>query len=276
MSRIARVFRFLPAALAFAGASLVAGAPAACGSGDEGTTGRRVALDLRVGGSPGARAPFTNGLGWTVSLTKAVVATGPMTFYDGAPIFSWRAPRGLTLGGKRAFAHPGHYVEGQARGEVRVVASVDLRGEAVVVGKGEGISGMFRSATFAFGSPPSGPGPLAADLGGAVVVLEGTATKGSDARVFRARVAASDVANAKGLSAVEGCVFSEADVEGDGTVELTIKVETWLDQVDFTDVAASAGGAPSEIPASSIAHNALVRGMRAGSPYGFRFTPKGQ
>jgi hypothetical protein len=260
-------------ALSFGAASLVAGSPAGCAA-DEGTTGTRVALELRVVGSAGATSAFTNAAGWSVTLSRAIVSTGAMTFFEGATIFSGRgplppSPRGLSLGGRTAFAHPGHYVEGAAQGEVRVAGSVDLRAPVASVGRGEGVSGIVRSATFAFGAPAAGP--FAAELGDRVAVLEGTATKGSDARLFRAEISASDVASSRRTPTVEGCAFAETDVETDGTVTLTVKVEAWLDQVDFAEVPASADGQPVLVPAGSVARNALVRGMKSGAPYAFAF-----
>ena len=262
--------RGIVVALAFAGASLVAGAPAGC-AGDEGTTGKRVTLELHVTGSAGARAPFTNAAGWTVTLERALVATGPMTFYDGATIFSSARHRGLSFAGRAAFAHPGHYVAGEARGEVGAPSSVDLRADTVV-GTGSGVSGTVRSATFRFASSPSGP--FAADLGGSVAVLEGTATRGEASRRFRAEIAAAEVLDTKGAPAVEGCPFAETDVEADGVVTLTVKVEAWFDQVDFADVAPAAAGARTTLAAGSLAKNTLVRGMKAGTPYGFAFAAR--
>lgn len=264
---LARWIRAALLAGAFAGASLVAGAPAGCAA-DEGTTGKRVALELRVTGSAGARAPFTNATGWTVTLDRALLATGPMTFFDGATIFSRAPARGLSFGGRAAFAHPGHYVPGEARGEVGVASSVDLRGDTVV-GAGAGVSGVVRSATFRFGAPPSGP--FAGELAGNVVVLEGTAVRGPETRRFRAEVSASEVLDTAGAPAVEGCPFAETDVEGDGIVTLTVKVEVWFDQVDFADVAPGAAGAPAVLAPGSFARNALTRGMKAGTPYAFAF-----
>jgi hypothetical protein len=268
---VGRLVRTFVAVFAFASTSLLAGAPAGCGSDGEGTTGRRVALTLRATGSAGARAPFTTAAGWNVSLSKALIATGEMTFWDGATIFSYARPRGVSLVGGVAFAHPGHYVAGQAKGDVRVSSSLDLRAGEVVLGAGAGVSGIVRSATFAFGSPAVGP--FAGELGANVVVLEGTATKGTESRSFRAEVTAAEVRDAKGLPQVEGCAFAETDVASDGVVTVTVKVEPWLDQVDFTEVAPSADGKPVVVAAGTVARNAVLRGIKAGTPYVFAFAP---
>src|SRR5688572_9623602 len=55
----------------------------ACGS-DSGTGGERVALATRVIMEEEARS-FTTAVGWDVTLTRAVISTGPFYYFDGAP-----------------------------------------------------------------------------------------------------------------------------------------------------------------------------------------------
>lgn len=252
------IARAVASTVAFAVASLVVVAPAGCEADASGTAGKRVRLEVVAVGSSGARAPFANALGWNVTLSKALVATGGMTFYDGATIFSRREPV-LGVLGRTAHAHPGHYVAGEAKGSMLVASSLDLRAERpAAVGNGEGISGVVRSATFTFGAPPTGP--FAGELGGSVVLLEGTATKGTDQRPFRVTFTAEDVKDSAGKPEVVGCAFTEVDVQGDGRVTLTVAVEAWFDQVDF---AAS----------DAVVKNALGRGLRRGTPYTFAFQP---
>ncbi len=256
--------RTITAVVAFALGSLVVPAPIGCSS-DEGTTGKRVAFDFAVAGSPAAKSAFTNAQGWSVTLERAALSTGNMTFFDGATIFSQATPA-WSFAGRAAFAHPGHYVAGEARGEVRASSSVDLR-TGGVVGRGGGVSGIVRSATFSFGVPPQGP--LAGELAGSVAVLEGTARKGAETRLFRAAISAEDVKDTKGAPIIEGCPFVEADVQSDGRVSLTVKVETWFDEVDFAELAPSGDGKPVTLPPGSLARNTLVRGMKAGTAYVF-------
>lgn len=251
--------------------------PQAC-SASESTTGKRIALTMRVASSD-AKGPFTNAAGWNVTLTKAYVATGAFYYFDGATIFSKNAPKPKSpgqrledvFGIKTAFAHPGHYEPGSARGQILTPTSVDLKAESAV-GAGEGISGVVRSATFSFQAPAAGP--FAAELGSHVVVLEGTAVKGADSRVFRAEVDAADVTNTKGATQIEGCPFAETDMQSDGVVTLTIKVELWFDQVDFTSVPASADGKPVLLAKDQLPRNQLVRGMKAGTGYTFAYAPR--
>ncbi len=259
---------------------LMALLPSACDdAADEGTTGKRISLGVRVVGSAEANAPFTNAQGWNVTLSKALVATGALYYYDGATIFSERAPMRRspaerlweTLVERSAFAHPGHYVPGNARGEYLVPSSADLRA-ATTLGEGTGVSGLVRSATFAFQTPAAGP--FAAELGSHVAVLEGTASKGVETRIFRAEIDPADVTNTKNATAVEGCPFAEADMEGDGVVTVTIKVGQWFDQVEFDGVPASTDGKAVVIPATVIGRNELVRGMKEGLGYAFSYAPR--
>lgn len=269
---------FVTAAFALAALSAL---PTACSSDDSGTGGKRITLTATVVGSPGATAPFATEAGWTVTLSKALLATGPLYYYDGATIFSYATPsprpwspldelrRALSI--KTAHAHPGHYVPGNARGQFLTSTSVDLRTETVL-GDGDGVTGIVRSATFSFGSPASGP--LSGELGAHVAVLEGRATKGADERVFRAEIDAADLTNEENALAVEGCPFQETEMTSDGTVTVTLAVEPWFDQVEFDSLPASEDGAPVVMPAAAIGRKELVRGMKAGIGYTFAYRAK--
>ncbi len=273
--------RLFSVSLAIASLGVVSALPTACSSEDSGTTtGRRIKLDVKIAASPDATQPFTNGLGWNITLTKAVVSTGALYFYDGATIFSWSTPRRNKspgeqvrdiFGVKSAFAHPGHYVAGTAKGELLAPSSADLRGGSFL-GTGDGVSGITRSATFSFQSPAAGP--LAAELGAHVAVVEGTASKGAETRVFRAEVDAADVVNTKNLPQIEGCPFTEVDMQTDGIVTITIKVSQWFDQVDFDTAPTSADGKPALQAKDSLSFRGLNRGMKAGLAYSFTYAPR--
>jgi len=257
--------------------------PSACGSG-EGTTGKRIALSVKAS-SPEATRPLANAVGWTVSLSKALVATGNLYYFDGATIFS-AAPGAPArdrhasplrdgavdlLGVRRAFAHPGHYVPGTARGQLLVGSSIDLLADNSL-GSGDGVSGITRSATFSFQSPAVGA--FAGELGAHVAVLEGTATKGGESRTFRAEIDAADVANTRNLPVVEGCPFEEVDMEADGAVTLTVKVSLWFDQAEFDATPKGAAGERVLLAEADPARRALVRGMKAGQAYAFAYSPR--
>ena len=273
--------RLLTLSATFAALGLVATLPSACGSSDSsgGTSGKRIALTVKVAASPEASAPFNNAMGWNISLSKALIATGALYYYDGAAIFSLNAPPPKSPGQrlwetfveKSAFAHPGHYIPGNAKGEYLTPFSADLKTETIL-GQGDGVSGLVRSATFSFQSPAAGP--HAAELGNHVVVLEGTATKGAETRVFRAELDPADVVNTKNATAIEGCPFQETDMQADGVVTITIKLTQWFDQVEFDGVPNSTDGKPVAIPATAIGRNELVRGVKEGLGYSFAYAPK--
>ncbi|NOU34089.1 MAG: hypothetical protein HOO96_39870 [Polyangiaceae bacterium] len=241
-------------------------------SGGDSTTGKRIVLKARVE-APSA-ASFTSKQGWAVTLSKAAISTGAFYYYDGATIFAQRAPahsanplaRFFTVG--NAFAHPGHYQAGNARGEMLTATSVDLVAGGADLGVGDGVTGTVRSATFTFGTPPVGP--QAATLGTHVVVLEGKAVKGADTRVFRAEIDAADIADLENRPILEGCPFAETQLTADGTVTLTVNVPMWFELVEFDQVAASADGKP--VTMDGIARNELVRGLKAGDRYVFTYT----
>lgn len=268
--------RFLRAlaAAAFASVALVSSfAPTGCSEADSGTTGRRVALRTHVTANGGG-APFVNAKGWTVALDEALVATGAFYYFDGATLLSRASAPGARPGlafVRAAHAHPGHYVPGAARGEMREPFSVDLRAGESVLPDGEGVTGVVRSATFSFGAPAAGP--HAGALGEHVAVVRGVATKGEERRAFRAAIDAAEVANTKGAPSVEGCPFHETNVDGDGSVTLRIDLTSWFDQVDFQGIEALADDAPAELARGSLARAQLVRGMKVGSAYGFSFAP---
>ncbi|HVJ89112.1 MAG TPA: hypothetical protein VM580_04855, partial [Labilithrix sp.] len=257
-----------------AGAVFIAGAlPTGCSEGESSTTGRRISLDVKIAASAASKQ-FSNSKGWNVTITKAVVATGPLYFYDGEAILAGTGskrrvapPRGAI---KSAFAHPGHYVPGNAKGELRTGSSADLLVGATL-GVGEGVSGVVRSATFSFSSPARGP--FAGELGSHAMVIEGTATKTAETRIFRAEIRADEVSDANGLPQIEGCPFAEADMTGDGIVTVSVGIATWFDNVEFEGLPASVDGAPV-LMTDSLARNQLVRGTRGASAYSFSYASR--
>jgi hypothetical protein len=263
-------FLRIGSAVVLASAALVVGTgPLGCSDdGGSGTTGRRVSLDVKIAASPESKQ-FTNAKGWSVTLTKAVVATGAFYFYDGETLFAGNAPRGRSGWGliNTALAHPGHYVPGNAKGEMLTPSSADLLAGGTL-GNGDGVTGLVRSATFSYGSPPAGP--LASELGASLIVLEGTATKDAESRIFRAEIDAEELKDTKGFTQIEGCPFAATDMQSDGTVAITVKLPMWFDQVDFNDEPKSIDGKPVLLPAG-LARNQLVRGTKAGLAYTFAF-----
>ncbi|HYP86753.1 MAG TPA: hypothetical protein VEQ59_01330, partial [Polyangiaceae bacterium] len=176
-------------ALSVAGSLLGAGIQA-CSDGNGSTGGKIVRLHTRVVVSDEAKNTFTTDLGWNVTLSEARVGAGPFYYFDGAPAIvrseqsqGWRyAARFLGIG--VAHAHPGHYLPGNAMGQMLETVGVDLLGGSADLPDGEGVSGFYRSARFSF-TEPSGNG--AAAFGGHVAVAVGMAEKeGVAPRYFHA------------------------------------------------------------------------------------------
>jgi hypothetical protein len=252
----------------------------ACSDGADSTTGRRILLGTTISAGDEASTPFTNAQGWTIELQTLLVSTGAFYYFEGATIFSKNdAPPNRTyqlldrfVGVRSAYAHPGHYVQGTARGQILNGLTVDLHHGPAELAMAEGVSGLVRSATFSFGSPPQGA--LAGEMESHVAVIEGAATKGSDVRAFRAEISASDVLNANRAPVIEGCPFVPTDMQGDGAVAVAIQLPIWFDQVEFDTIPASNDGRPVLIPESSIAHNQLARGLKKGNAYVFSYSKK--
>lgn len=270
--------------VALAAASMV-GACAGDGGGedDDGTTttGRRVALTTSVTPAPLA---FINDEGWSIEVRRAALSIGALHYFSGEPIEGAEEARlvprpspGRSILGqlaramvvREAHAHPGHYAEGDARGEMLAPTSLDLAAGPVAIGAGEGITGLVRSARFTWGASPTGP--LAADLGGAVVLVVGRAARDGETRSFRLRASASELPD--GDVTVDGCVFERAEVDGDGAVTLTVDPGVWLAGADFADAPEGTEEEPADVPAGTQPANAFLRGLAKGGAFRLRFDP---
>lgn len=231
-------------------AALLGLAAAGCGSdattGDA-TTGKRIALSVAVAADSNVGDKITLASGFDVTLTKAAIALSGVQFFDGAPALA-RAPAprrksmwdGWLIG--TAHAHPGHYQAGNAVGEVLVPGSFDLFGATAQLGKGEGVTGVFRSGRVSLSAAPTGPS--AAALGGASVAVEGLAVKGASTLHFRLVAPLSEVEKSLSAGRVEGAPFDERTVTGDVAITLRIKPSVWLSFVDFKDLSGGTADAP--------------------------------
>ena len=254
----------------------------ACGSSDgepSGTTGKRVVLHTRIALDAAAKAPFTTGFGWRVTLDAAAVDLAALYYFDGEPAFvrnerrlpSWRG----WLAPREAHAHPGHYQAGNAMGQMLTPSSWDLFSPSAALGDGDGISGTYRSARFVFASTPQGP--AAGALAGHVAVARGTAERVADAASapihFAIDADFADVAKSAASGAIEGCVFDEANVASDGTVTLTLVPTVWFDLVDFSDVAPGSAAAPTTVPHGDKAQIGFALGLAQLTAYRFAYSP---
>ncbi|MET0409701.1 MAG: hypothetical protein ABW217_00325 [Polyangiaceae bacterium] len=247
----------------------------ACAS-DASTSGRRVSLETRVELVPEASS-FTTAAGWDVTLTKALVATGPFYYFDGPPPLVQRALPWLrqyalsALGLGLAHAHPGHYQAGNALGQMLEPWSLDLLAGPADLPPGDGVTGTYRSARFSFAAPPEGP--MAGEMQPHSAVVEGRAERaGESVRLFRATADMSEIARSAAQGHVEGCEFYELDITGDGRVTISIDPKVWFDLADFSELEPSADDTPVELPADSQPKIAFTQGLAQLSAYKFSYS----
>jgi hypothetical protein len=258
--------------------------PLAAACSGQGTTGQTVVLHTRVASDLPADRTVTTDLGWTVTVKKALVASGAFYYFDGEPAFTMAPRRG---GWRRAVAiaaaalspigtawgHPGHYVAGNARGEMLAPFSEDLLAGAADLPDGDGITGQVRSGTFSFAVPADGP--VTDALGGHVAVTEGSATKDGQTVDFVLTADLADVSKNARDAKVTGCTFSEATFTGDGTVTATVKPRIWFNFVDFSELAPGTPEAPTVADPSTTAYVAFALGLVQLSAYEFAYVPTG-
>ncbi len=247
----------------------------ACGADSE-TSGRRIVLDTRVALASGASS-FTTAAGWDVTLTRAVISTGPFYYFDGAPPLVLRdRARGsrvalAVLGVGTAQAHPGHYQAGNALGQMLESWSVDLLAGAADLPTGDGVTGVYRSARFSFTSPPVGP--AASELGAHAAIAEGSAVRAGETPLrFLATADLADIERSAAEGHVDGCEFSELDIENAGLVSVSVNPKVWFDLVDFAELEPAADDTPVEFPADSQPKIAFSQGLAQLSAYKFSFS----
>lgn len=259
-----------------ASAASLGGAVMLEGCSSSATGGGRVVLKTRIELAPTAKASFDTGAGWNVTLTRVLLSNGSFYYFDGAPPLvglpaerNWQYAQRL-LGLSTAHAHPGHYQAGNALGQALEAWSVDLMAGPTELATGDGVTGTYRSARFSFGSPPVGP--LARELGGHVVLAEGSADKaGEETHYFRAVAELADIEKSAADGHIEGCQFVEAAIARDGTVTVTVNPAVWFNIVDFTQAEVGSADAPAELAPDSQPKIAFAQGVAQLNAYRFAY-----
>lgn len=239
----------------------------------ETTAQKRVTYATHIVADDAIEAPIVNAYGWSLRITRAALSIGPIYYWNGAPSFAaLKSPDSFGIFGIRsAFAHPGHYVPGDAMGQVLAPSSVDLALGEAVLPPGEGVSGVYRSGRLTFLDKPVGDAVDA--LGGHVIVLEGTGTKETMNRIFRAELDIGDTLDAAGEPRVDGCAFDgEPDIQADGTITIHVALSVWLDQLELDTVAESVDGQPVLIARDSTPFRAIERGIKKAPALLFQYT----
>jgi len=249
---------------------------ASCG---EGTTGKRVVLHTRITSDLPADHTVVTSSGWSITLEAAAISTGALYYFDGEPAFTQRAPVRPNLLEQfieslapiqAAYAHPGHYVAGNAKGEQLESSSADLLAGAAPLPDGDGVSGPFRSATFSLAVPTAGPATTVLD--GNVAMARGTATKGGKTVHFLAVATLAEIEKTAKDGAITGCIFHEADVQAEGTVTITVHPRVWFSLIDFSVLAEGTAEAPTLLAADSTERIAFALGLTQLSAYDLAYS----
>ncbi|MDY7230314.1 hypothetical protein [Hyalangium rubrum] len=226
----------------------------ACGTGQQ-----RRTFPVEVAAQPMTGA---NEWGWTVTPESLHVSVGPVRFFEGRVLLSERRPRfdWYALIGGTAWAHPGHYVAGDALGELLTPKTVDLLAtEPTVLGEASAVTGSYGSMELTL-SRATSASDAEGKLQGHAVRLRGSATHTDGRQVrFEATVDLS--------KPIEGIRFErELELEP-GRVRITVDLAKWLGRIDFGTVGAPNAEEVRPFPADSQAQNAWERGVEDTSAY---------
>src|SRR5690606_37323900 len=138
--------------------------------------------------------------------------------------------------------------------------SVDLLAGAAELPAGEGVTGVYRSASFSFTAPPEGP--MAGALAAHAAVVEGVAQREGVAPLhFVATADLPDIERSAADGFIDGCEFVALDITGSGRVTVQVTPKVWFDLVDFSELAPSATAEPTEFPADSQPKLAFALGL---------------
>ncbi|MHA7627244.1 hypothetical protein [Corallococcus sp. M7] len=205
-----------------------------------------------------ATAPTApNEYGWTVTPEAAHLSVGSVRFFEGRVLLSRRFDWYSLIGGT-AHAHPGHYVPGDALGEVLNAQTVDLLAGGNL-GNANAVTGSYGSLELTLVTPTAGTDAQNV-LGGHQAHVRGTATHTSGATVrFDAVV---DLPKA-----IEGVRFERDLQQESGFVRIAVDLGKWMDRIDFATASLPDATGVSTFPASSQAQNGLVRGVEDTSAY---------
>jgi len=190
---------------------------------------------------------------WTVQLTRAEVAFGPVYFCaaaSGSPTLC-----------------------GSSIAEVATVARADaLSGESQRFGTVHGFTGTIRSASYDYGitwfDTQNDPTPAEAAPGGHSMRLEGEASRAEARFAFVADVDATP--QYQGQTAVPTAPVSASIDSSDFRLDVHFRAVDWFRQVDFDALQAS-GASDVVIAPGSPEHAALLVGIKILAPPEFRW-----
>lgn len=246
------------------------GATASC---DPGTGGAIVDIAIEVSGDVGSRS-FETATGWTVTLSAARAAVGPVYLFENGAVFARLVPvhddrpwplRALV---PVAHAHPGHshYHGGLAKGEWLGQSVVDaLDSSASVRVEGPGTGGWARSASVHL-EPPRADLPDRELLEEHHLYAEGVAKKGDMVVPFRGGLSLA----AEGDQRIVQGLPLEADLADGTVITVVLHAEAWFQEANFEVLLEQPVDEDGrhEIVADSQVWRAWVLGARSVAPAG--------
>ncbi len=184
-------------------------------------------------------APNDNG--WTIAEVSGTAQLASLRFFTGKVLISrWWNPLDLVVA--PAFAHPGHYMEGEALGEATTPLSVDLSVRTAQAWQvANAVTGSYGSAQLTYAT--SG------------LRVRGTATKAGQTVRF-------DTGTLVPPRPLEGLKFDRQMDTSAGTVRVQLDLGVMLSRVDFSQPGATAGADGVVLLApTSVAFNGFDRGV---------------
>lgn len=241
----------------------------------EETAGESIEFDTGVVGASstgGSVTTFTNSRGWTVELSTAKVAVGPVYFYSAEP---YATLFDRVLGIRVAHACPSHaqYDRGTVLGEVLNQYAVDLlSGEVTSTGLSAGESGtcrMFELHLHPPGDVPAGsPNGEFSSLQGFTAYIAGTASKDADVIPFEGGMTVPDEGTMRIVESIPASVALRDMGETSGRAVVEVYLDQWLTNVDFSSLPEAANDAPRTFTEDSQAYTAWLTGIRSRFSYG--------
>lgn len=204
----------------------------------------RRTFPVEVTGALGAGAP--NDFGWTVALTQATVQVSSVRFFAGKVLLSRRFdPWSLVVG--TAWAHPGHYIPGEALGELLKPVNVDLLATTPqMLGEANATTGDYGSLELTMAAPG--------------IHLAGTATKGG----VTVRFDSSAFVPAR---AIEGIKFDRVLGSETGKVRIALDLADLLARCDFAAAGTVGADGVTVFALDQEAFNGFARGVQDTGAY---------
>lgn len=188
--------------------------------------------------------------GWTVTALEGSMPLTELRFFEGRVLVAERSWSPLDLVISTAHAHPGHYVPGEAKGELLAALELDLSKRDVVPWQtANAVTGSYGSAKLTFGE--------------AGVRVRGIATKSDQTIRF-------DTGTLLLPKPLEGLRFEHEMTTEAGVVRLEVDLGVLLSRIEFDQaLAAPNGDGVVVFDPSSVAFNGFDRGVTDSGSYRF-------